>query len=514
MKRKKTPILAMALAMTMLCMPAMSAQAAVNITVDGNAKSYEAYQLLDLTTSLKSGDTHAENEHTKDCYNYSYKVNAKYGAIVKEAAPEADADGNGTVTDDELITYLEGMGTEDTRAFADNVWSQIVAGSIAADYTSTGKILTVDEQGYYLIVEAESESDPDSVSLVMLDTAGADDIKVTSKEDIPELTKKVKAADGNYVDAVDAARGDTVEFQLTGDLPNNVNNYKTYKYVFHDKMGAGLTFDKVASVTIGGTAVDAAKYTVTNTGLTDDCSVEVGIADMIALAKEMGITLNTDTKVVVNYTATVNENAVVGNAGNSNDAHLEFSNNPYVADATSNTPVDTVKVFQFSVVINKIDKDGDPLTGAEFTLYKMGETDWEAINTMTKNAAGTEFTFAGLEHGSYKLVESTVPSGYNKADDVLFDIEAVYDTDSADPQVTSLVIKQSDKVVSSGEGATFQISANLGTATGSVTNTTGIQLPHTGEFGRAILLYGGTGAIVVAFAAVVVAGKKKNKEQA
>lgn len=502
MKKKTLRFMTAAMAMSMMLMPAISAQAAVNITVNGNAKEYQAYKLMNLTTSLKAGDTHEAGQHTKDCYNYSYTVNSKYADIMRAAAGNsADADGNGTVSDTELVGYVEGLDADGIRAFADNVFEGL--GTLDADYTSTGNIFTVDTQGYYLIAESQKADDPDSVSLVMLNTAGQENITVTSKEGIPTLEKKIKDGD-SYADAVDAAVGDTVEFRLTGSMPENISNYKTYKYVFHDTMDRGLSFGAVASVTIDGTAVDAGMYSVSTDALADGCSFELVFEDI----KALGFDITTESKVVVNYTAVVNENLTVGNPGMPNDAHLEFSNDPY-GDGTGNTPEDTVKVFDFAVIINKVDKGNNPLAGAAFDLFVKNGDNWDAV-AMTASTA-TSFTFSGLEQGSYKLVETKVPDGFNKADDVYFDIEAVYDTESDDPQITSMVIKQDGKVVSEGENALFEISANLGTAEGSVVNTSGIQLPHTGEFGRAVLLYGGAGAIVIAVMAAAFAGRKKKE---
>lgn len=514
--RKRISLFAAAMAAVLTLIPAMSVEA-VTITVDGNAKEYQAYKLLDLTTSAKE-----DAEGDEDAYNYSYTVNSKYESVMKDAAPGADANKDGTVSDKELIDYIGQLDADGIRVFADDVWKGISSNSLAADFTSTdGNIISVDSQGYYLITESKSADDPDSVSLVMLDTAGQENITVTSKEGIPTLEKKVEGEiDGAYhwMDATDAnEENNLVQFRLTGTLPATIGNYKTYKYIFHDTMSAGLTFESGSVfVTIDKNTVDTSKYTVV-TDSEDGCTLEIKFDDLIAVAKEMGIDLTKDTEIVAQYNARINKNAVIGNEGNPNEAYLEFSNNPYVEDDTSNTPDDTVKVFTFSVVINKVDMKGRPLTGALFELYynnskNANEPNWIPIGWNELNETGTEFTFKGLDSGSYKLVETKVPDGYNKADDIYFDIEAVYDTESDDPKITSMVIKQDGKVVSEGENAKFQISANLGTATGSVENTSGIQLPHTGEVGRAILLYGGMSAIVVSVVAVVVAGKKKGKK--
>ncbi len=76
--------------------------------------------------------------------------------------------------------------------------------------------------------------------------------------------------------------------------------------------------------------------------------------------------------VTIEYTATLNDKAVIGSAGNKNEVTLEFSNNPNSEGDGDHgtTPKDTVIVFTYKVIINKTDADNKPLKGAAFELYK------------------------------------------------------------------------------------------------------------------------------------------------
>ena len=516
------------LALMLILMPVLSVSA-VDITIEGTAKEYKAYKLLNLTVSLKTTEHPAEcngTTHVDGCYNYSYTVNTKYGTLLKEVATTADTDSDGTVSDKELLIYIQNLDSVNMRTFADSVYKKIVTQSLEADYTSSTQTVSVTDQGYYLITESQNADDPDSTSLVMVDTAGAEDITITSKEDVPSLSKKILEnspttdAAGNLTnlgtttDAVDEQVGKDVTFALTGDMPENIGNYTTYMYVFHDVMSSGLSLKAdTIKVYIDNKLIDASKYTVQQSP-TDTCTFEVSFTDI-----KQAATITKDSKVVVTYMATITADAVSGNPGNSNDSHLEFSNDPYVSSSTSTTPDDKVKVFQFTVLINKTDKDKQPVAGAEFKLYKDNRTAgadeavWEEEVTATKNADGTSFTFKGIAQGTYKLVETTVPDGYNKADDVVFELVAVYDTDSEDPKITSFQVKQGGVVVSEGDNATFLIDASLGTTTASVVNTTGIKLPSTGEFERAMLLYVGIGAVVFGLAFFTVARFLKDEKK-
>lgn len=470
---------------------------AADITIDGTGSEFQAYRLLDLTTSNKTcEETH---EHTAACqYNYSYTVPEKYAAALKAVT--------GKETEAEVIDYLEKMTADETRAFANAVYAQVK--TLGADETTTGKTISGAEQGYYLIVESQKGADPDTVSLVMLDTAGQDNITVTTKEGVPTLTKKIVEGDKD-VDAADYAVGDTVSFKLTGTMPDNIDGYAKYKYIMHDSLSKGLEFkaDSVV-VTIDGSTIDKANYQVKTEGLHEGCSFEVIFDDL----KACGKTITKNTKVIVTYDAELTAAADIGNPGNPNTARLEFSSDPNTGGEgeTAKTPEDKVAAFTFELVVNKIDKDKQPLAGAEFELQVL-DKDGQKIKAIPveMNDTGTAFTFTGLDSGKYKLVETKVPAGYNKADDVEFEIVSTMTEEAADPSLTNLVIMQNEEVVSSGEDAKFSVVIDAGQATTAVVNTTGIRLPSTGGMGTYVI-YGGGAALVAGGIALAVIKKKKD----
>lgn len=63
-----------------LTVPALAA----DITIDGSGDQYQAYRLLNLTTSLKTDVDHTgDHTHTPACHNYAYTVNGTYRAALK-----------------------------------------------------------------------------------------------------------------------------------------------------------------------------------------------------------------------------------------------------------------------------------------------------------------------------------------------------------------------------------------------------------------------------------------------
>ena len=158
--------------------------------------------------------------------------------------------------------------------------------------------------------------------------------------------------------------------------------------------------------------------------------------------------------------------------------------------------------------MNKTDKSGAALAGANFELQIERNGQYETYRTNDLQDGQTKFTFTGLDAGKYKLVETKGPDGYNRADDVEFEIAAAMDENSDDPKLTNLVVKQGDKILSEGDDALFTISIDAGTATTSVVNHTGIRLPSTGGMGT-YAIYGGGGALIAGGIILTIMKKKE-----
>ena len=163
-------ILKLLLALTIITalVPAVSATA-ITITGGSPEARYSAYRLLDASDS--------------DGGNCSYSLTDKYAGIIREAS--------GKQGETEAISFIAGLDANGIRAFADSVYRKILAASIEADYLSSGNRFEDVAAGYYLIAETKTGGGADIVSLVMLDTAGRDDIEIETKEDIPSILHEV-----------------------------------------------------------------------------------------------------------------------------------------------------------------------------------------------------------------------------------------------------------------------------------------------------------------------------------
>lgn len=371
--------------------------------------------------------------------------------------------------------------------------------------------------GYYLLKDKDAVTGNDAATLFIVQVNGP--VTVNRKADKPTFEKKVKDVNDstgdktNWQDSADYDVNDEVPFQLTATLPTNEADfaaYKTYKLVFHDQQSAGLTFNKKSVVVkYGDKTLGAGSYTVTENPEDKD-TFDITIADAKAVkdAEDNAITVAAGGKFTVEYTSTLNENAVIGSMGNPNEASLEFSNNPNVSGEgeTGKTPTDKVIVFTYQLDINKTFNGGTPAENdlPKFKLYKFDSTtnDYTIDRgevTITKTEGGKyTASFKRVDDGKYKLVETKTPAGFNTAADTLFEITADHDVESDNPQLTVLKIN------------TTAGNTTTGTVTADVVNQKGSNLPSTGGMGTVLLYVAGIAVFVLAGATLVMALRRRN----
>lgn len=450
----------------------------INNSTEGH--TYEAYQIF---TGDLSGTTLS---------------NIVWGSGVSEAGKTAL--GNARAKAESLETEA------DAKAFAKAVAPYLTTAAGSANTVTDGKyVISGLAAGYYLVKDQDSSLTGDSDAYTEFILKVVSNTTATPKSDVPEVTKKVKDTNdstgvtSDWQDSADYDIGDSVPFQLKATLAANVSSYTTYKVVFHDTLSKGLTYNNDAKVYIDGEETNG--FTVASTVNTDGTTtLTVSCDDVKALGA------GNSSVITVEYTATLNGNAVAGTAGNNNKVYLEYSNNPNKSEKgdneTGNTPEDTVVVFSYKTIINKVDGDKKPLTGAEFTLEKyIKETnEWEAI-TVVKNDEGTTFTFSGLDDGKYRLTETVTPAGYNTIDPIEFTITAEHSVLSDTPALTSLVGNATN-----GE-LTFASNISEGSLSADVVNQAGSTLPETGGMGTTLLYI--IGAILVVGAGVLLVARRR-----
>ena len=472
---------------------------AYDITVNnGGNGTYESYQIFtgDLSDSTLS--------------------NVKWGNGITSDGQTALQNKYNATSAAELAEKLATFDTSEAEAFAKE----------AAKYLQNPGTLTGLAAGYYL-VQNKTVGENEAYTNYILEVVK--DVTVTPKTDVPTVEKKVKDTNdttgitSDWQDSADHDINDKVSFQLTATLPDNYDSYNLYYLNFSDELSAGLTYNKDAKVyVVNGTE----RTEVTNYFYVAENGSSFAIKDLKQIAVDRAATIDKNSKIVVEYTATLNENAVIGSAGNPNKVELIYSNNPNKSGdgnqtpgttpptppttpptpptATGKTPKDTVIVFTYKTVVNKVDQDKKPLAGAEFTLSKKMKDGSLKEVAVVKNDAGTQFSFKGLDDGEYVLKETKTPAGYNTIADVTFTVTAEHDILSDSPALTSL-----SGTAASGE-LTFTADKTAGSLTTEVQNKKGSILPSTGSVGTTWLYL--VGATLAIAAGVLLITKKRMED--
>lgn len=506
---KKALVLILAVALCILAaMPALAAGGdgtepkTATVSIAGvTGHTYSVYQIF-------TGDVAADGENV-------YLSNAKYG---QNYVPEGKTLG-GTVPEADLALIT------DAEAFANQL---VTAGNLGEPFGTLTEAaewkLTV-PTGYYLVTDSVTgDAENTNISAYIVQIAA--DITLTPKTTTPTLDKKI--VDGeNLVDAADHAIGESFNFNLTAKVPTaNLAQYTTYQMIFSDTMSAGLTFEEIKSVTVGGVTLTAEQYTFVQDTATN--SFTLTVAD---LKKVEGTAADDQGNIVaeVVYSAHLNPNAeVTSNSGavttNTNTAHLVYSNDPY-SDGTGTTPDSEVYVYTFNLDGTKVDGEGAPLAGAGFTLYdetgenaysfakvgenyylynadyaaNYGETPEIVTEIISANETG-KFVFNGLKAGTYVLKETKTPPTYNTCLPITIVISAETSKNDEGATVVTLTHTQQKQDEENPSGA------QDGTAI-TVTNKRGSLLPSTGGIGTTIFYV--VGGILVVGACVLLLVRKR-----
>lgn len=359
--------------------------------------------------------------------------------------------------------------------------------------------------GYYLIKDKDTSlaGKDDSYTTYIVEVVG--DVTISPKSNKPSSEKKVKDTNDTtgkttgWQDSADYDIGDLVPFQLKGTVAANYDSYTTYKFTFHDAQSKGLTFkaDSVKAY-VGNKEISTDYYTVSITPPTETEGekIDITFSNLKAIAD-----VQANSVITVEYKSELNRGAVIGSTGNPNTMHLEYSNNPNTGheEETGKTPDDTVIVFTYKVVANKINENKEALNGASFKLEKeLADGSWKDLGTIDGTDKST-FEWSGLDDGDYKITETVTPAGYNSIDSIEFTIEAGHVTTADSPTLESL----SGGKLFTGEVSTGAVSANIENKKGSV-------LPSTGGIGTTIFYVIG-GILMVGAGVILVSRRRRSK---
>ena len=467
-------VLVMALAMSVTAFAAGTNSITVKNAVNG--QKYELYKILDLSVN-------------DDQTAYSYTVNSAWENFFK--AP--DGKGLTYVNIDELgyVTWKENADVaafaKDAEEFAKNLTALDTITATADGNITFDKL----DAGYYLVTSTLG------TKATVGTTPGNPNPEIQEKNEVPANVKTVEedSKPGVYGDKNDADIGQTVNFKSTITAQPGAENY-----VFEDTMSAGLNYNEDAKVYTDEamtTELAAGNYTVNN-------NPGGGKTFTITFAQSYLDTITAETELYVKYSATLNENAVVGLPGNPNTSTLKYGD----STNTKSTPDSETITYTWDLDVLKY-ANGDEskvLENAQFVLLNKDKTHvatvadgkitgWVAVpdagedgtitwsaNTVLTTDANGKIAIAGLDSDTYYLREVKAPAGYN-------------------------ILKDDVKVEITGATKDDDGALTYATVVAKVENKSGTELPSTGGMGTTIFY--AIGALLVVVAVVLLVTKKR-----
>lgn len=514
MKKLVTLLLALIMALA-LVVPAAAA------TVENKTgHAYEAYQIFKGTQSSDSYVL-ADVEWGSDIDSTQFlKALKTDGRLVDNANKQIFAN-CATAADVAEVLKTEADNSKVAKAVA-NLAAKHRKTTFTASIAKDAKNVEL-PAGYYLLVDVTTPGKGDAMNSALLQVTNKGNIVLDKKYDVPQVNKSVKDTDDQWGEAADWCIGSNVPFQLIGTLPSNYADYESYKYVFHDTLGAGLQYNGDVKVYVRNGSTDT-ELTAGFTVAPDKAATAGGGSLTITFDNLKTIkSITSSSSIVVKYTAKLLNTAVIGQPGNPNEVYLEYSSNPNFSGTgtppTSETPIDTVLVFTYELDVNKVDgaETTKKLKDAEFKLQNAdgkwatvdntnkvtGWVDTQDKGSILKTDANGLAKIIGLDAGNYKLHETKAPAGYNKLKDPTdITITAELDKGENTPALKALTIKV-------GTGAAEKGDVAKGLVSTTVTNNSGATLPETGGVGTTLFYIIG-GVLMVGAAVLLVTRKRMN----
>lgn len=436
-------------------------------------QTYKLYKILDLESF--SGK------------NYSYKVAKGWEEFF------STGEGKNYISINKN-NYAEWSATKDDATYRDFAQKALA-------YANNKKITAVET---FTTVKGQTNITKDNLALgyYLLDSSvgtlcslssSQPNVTINEKNDVPSVQKSF--ADGETKN--NANIGDIITF-------NTVVNVKkgAQSYVLHDKMSAGLKLnqklnadnDKPVLITKDNheKLIYDTDYTFTET--TDGFTIDFSKAFLKRFEDK-------EYALIVMYSTTLTEKAVIGGTGNTNETYLKYGVSSESNHSTTTTYTFGIPVLKYTGI------EKTPLAGAKFKLYTDSNCNDESTalkfslnnnnnkyrydstngkTVLTSLETTGRIDIEGLEAGTYYLKEIEAPKGYNLL------------ANAVEVQITQ------DGKVMVKKGANLEEVTEV-----EVENKTGTVLPSTGGMGTTMIYL--VGAVLVLGSGVVLATKRRVK---
>lgn len=332
-----------------------------------------------------------------------------------------------------LDELLNSKTASQTEAFMESHGSEEMPATGSKGQTSVSEL----PLGLYLVCEysypatAIADADHCAPFFVSVPTTAQDrdggfywdyDVAASPKNvmEIVRNDKVIIGEDRNETKELDAAIGEELEFLIRSDIPYAVGKLDTYRIT--DSLSEGL--DYVAdSATVYAVADDGQRTLLSdgNEFLFRRYGRDlIWIFNTVKLADDEGWAKYDS--IEIRYHVTLNENAVVGQDGNSNSVKTIYSKttNTEEEELVEVVPAEPCRVYTYAIQIHKTGSDTEAgLPGATFVLEDVEGNDMRVtemepgkycidttgVDTLTSDANG-DIYLKGIGSGTYLLRET------------------------------------------------------------------------------------------------------------
>ncbi|MGI6052847.1 MAG: isopeptide-forming domain-containing fimbrial protein [Bilifractor sp.] len=520
-------------------------------------------------TNVEAGATVTAYQIVKPVYNGSGLD--KYVAVLQKK----DADGN-LVTDadnnpvmvpadvsnpteaeiEELASRLDELttsvtldrGTIDEATNTATYSKEVGAGSYLVIITGTS------EKTYNpIIVSASYATDATDLTGGSVDSTTNAELNggtAYAKSSDTTIDKNIVKDDGTKVKGDDTETGDTVNYEITGEIPSFTEQYDNPVYTITDTPDDALSIPESITVTVGGSPVNATEndgtvnYTFTRHDTDTDHYFTVAFSS--AYIKSLENTSAAQRAVVITFSSTLNhDKADVDFDPNDNTAKVTWGN-----DTNSTQDSDEVKTHTYTFAIDmningsgskdthEVTKTGeDYITGSETihgplkgATFELRDSTGKVIDSGTTDDGG-HVALKGMEADkTYTLVETDAPAGYStdstphtvKVTDLVLDSNGKLTqyTITIDSKSFTYTLNSDGTISGINDGSdnlTYQADKDptgdkddvVDDDTVLIENTKIPGLPSTGGIGTYIFTIAGGALIAIAIALLIVNKRKK-----
>lgn len=500
---------------------------------DGQVTTYKAFRIFN-----------ANKNDDGTMSNFSWPDNSIRNAVIsviQQFKPSYTSYNAQDAADYISAAYQNAQGemtTDQTTILESQELLNKIAASVddVSGYTalSAGKT-TVLPEGYWLVVTDGNSvgTDEDGTSPIYAIVSGGA-VKIVEKTSVPTVDKVVlNDADGaDWTYGAEAERGQSVAHKITGSVAKNIKTYDLYYYEFEDVMSKGIDYD-MGSYKVMIDDVDVTSYFKETLVHKDGGNDKLSVAcENILAIKEIKPTAAS--KLVLTYTVQLNDDCIVGVAGNPNDVRIIYSSNPNTREK-SETHVVRDYLYTYGLHLEKKDRDTNvSLAGAKFTIEATDPDDEESTGMFVQEDGrlGTEpyefvtdengeFGITGLDAGTYTLHETECPEMYQVINkDTKFTIESTYNEDGTIASLTNTVEGNADAAAGIDTTNDNTVNGDADTAAivqtcyvnVTVGNIEKVKMPLSGQSGIGLIVAAGAGIIGISAAGLLMGRRKKKSE--